>query len=52
MKIIKITCCDECPYCEYYNGWNEYSDVNVCQDRDKIIEDIWIIDKDCGLEEK
>ena len=44
MKVIKIECCDDCPYCSFYNGYHDRSNVLVCDSLDIVISD----DIDCG----
>ena len=49
-KKIIIEVCDDCPHCEFYNGWNDHSNVLVCEEQHKIIKNVGdSIDKNCPL---
>lgn len=52
MKVIKIEKCDQCPYCNFYDGWYDHDDVDVCDHREVILEDPDIIDSGCTLEDQ
>ncbi len=50
MRIIEIEACDDCPMCEYFNGWNGHSDVLVCTKLNKIIKNVGdTVDSECPL---
>lgn len=53
MKVIEVTSCQDCPHCQFYDGWNSQENVWVCNELDKIISiQPFDVDPACPLEDR